>query len=161
MSERGQTTVDFAVGISVFLLVVAFVFTFVPTTFTPFSGDDSRQMVLSDRTADHLADDLLVADPHEPAVWNGTCTTGFFDADGAVPSGCRYDQDAADLGDALDVAGTSARLNVSVERDGRVASVDGVRLAAGGSPSAGATVSVARRLTLLDERRYSVYVRVW
>jgi hypothetical protein len=161
MSARGQTTVDFAVGMGVFLLAVAFVFAFVPTTFVPFSGDDGRQMVLADRTADHLTDDLLVADPRDPAVTNATCATGFFDADGAVPADCRYDQDAADLDDALDVQTSTSRLNVSVERNGGVATLDGVRLAAGGDPPARSTVSVARRLTLLDERRYSVYVRVW
>ena len=36
--DRGQTTQDFAVGISVFLLTVTFTFTFVPTTITPFGS---------------------------------------------------------------------------------------------------------------------------
>jgi len=36
---RGQTTQDFAVGISVFLLTIAFVFAFIPTIFTPFDTD--------------------------------------------------------------------------------------------------------------------------
>jgi len=30
MSERGQTVLDFAIGVSVFLIVVAFVLAFVP-----------------------------------------------------------------------------------------------------------------------------------
>ncbi len=37
--DRGQTVQDFAIGASVFLLTVAFVFAFVPTLFTPFEND--------------------------------------------------------------------------------------------------------------------------
>jgi len=38
--RRAQTTIDFAIGISVFLIVVAFVVAFVPTVFTPFEDVD-------------------------------------------------------------------------------------------------------------------------
>ena len=34
--SRGQTTLDFAIGVSVFLIVVAFVLAFVPGMVQPF-----------------------------------------------------------------------------------------------------------------------------
>lgn len=37
--DRGQTVQDFAIGASVFLLTIAFVFAFIPTLFTPFEDD--------------------------------------------------------------------------------------------------------------------------
>ncbi|MFB6125906.1 MAG: hypothetical protein ABEJ79_01200 [Halolamina sp.] len=158
---RGQTTIDYVIGVTIFLLVVAFVFAFVPTTFAPFSGDDGRLLVVADRTADHLTDDLLVAEPTEPAVFNATCTAEFFGTDGSFPAGCRYDADGGDLPAALDVTTPGVRLNATVERNGSVASVDGVTLAAGDAPGNADDVNVARRLALIGGEQYRVYVRVW
>ena len=59
LSDRGQTTQDFAVGIGLFLLAMAFVFAYVPTLVTPFStpvgGAETAQ---ADRIAATLVDDL-------------------------------------------------------------------------------------------------------
>ena len=59
---RGQTTLDYAFGMSVFLLIVTFVFVATPTLLDPFtvsSTDDS--MAQSERIGDvlvtHLATD--------------------------------------------------------------------------------------------------------
>ncbi|WP_255191886.1 DUF7287 family protein [Natronobeatus ordinarius] len=61
LSDRGQTTQDFAVGIGLFLLAIAFVFTYVPTLITPFStpvgGAETAQ---ADRIAATIVDDLSV-----------------------------------------------------------------------------------------------------
>lgn len=49
---RGQTTQDFAIGISIFLLTVAFVFAFVPSIFAPFDSEVSDDLsAQSDRGA--------------------------------------------------------------------------------------------------------------
>ncbi len=55
--DRGQTVQDFAIGASVFLLTIAFVFAFIPTLFTPFEdsiapGLDSQ----ASRTAAAIVD---------------------------------------------------------------------------------------------------------
>ncbi|MDQ2051373.1 hypothetical protein RBH26_12895 [Natronolimnohabitans sp. A-GB9] len=68
LRDRGQTTQDFAVGIGVFILAVAFVFSFLPTILTPFdssvSGGETAQ---ADRIADRVVDDLSAStdDPNE------------------------------------------------------------------------------------------------
>ena len=74
--------------------------------------------------------------------------------------GCRYDVDAGDLHAALGVTDTTT-LNVSLVHDGSVATIDGVRLAAGPTPPDTADVQVGRRLGLVDGTRVSVLVRVW
>ena len=51
LGSRGQTTQDFAVGIGIFLLAVAFVFSYVPTLITPFSASTAPDSAQADRIA--------------------------------------------------------------------------------------------------------------
>jgi hypothetical protein len=84
---RAQTTLDFAFGIGVFLLVLAFAFTFVPGMIEPFDAGTATETVGANRVADSLAEGML-GDPATPYVLNTTCTVGFFNA--SVPPGCSY-----------------------------------------------------------------------
>ncbi|MFP9190369.1 DUF7287 family protein [Natronosalvus vescus] len=54
LADRGQTTQDFAVGIGIFLLAVAFVFSFVPTLITPFATSTASETAQADRIADEI-----------------------------------------------------------------------------------------------------------
>ncbi|WP_440991298.1 DUF7287 family protein [Haloarchaeobius baliensis] len=75
-SDRGQTTQDFAVGISVFLLTVGFTFGFLPTLLSPFGspvGDDITAK--SDRVAGTMISDLAV--DGEPRTLNATQLQAF------------------------------------------------------------------------------------
>lgn len=59
--DRGQTTQDFAVGISVFLLTVTFTFAFVPSTVTPFGSPVTDAIpAKSDRVAATVVDTYAV-----------------------------------------------------------------------------------------------------
>ena len=61
--DRGQTTQDFAVGISVFLLTVTFTFAFVPSTVTPFGSPVTDAIpAKSDRVASTIVDKYSVDD---------------------------------------------------------------------------------------------------
>lgn len=159
-ADRAQTTIDYAVGVSVFLLVVAFVFGFVPSLISPFTDDDTDAVVVSDRAADRLTGDLLVADPARPSVLGADCTVGFFN-DSLTPADCRYGSNASDLHDALGIGSPTRSVNVTViDGDGSRA-LDGTELAAGPDPAGGTDVSVSRRAVLLDDRDWTVLVRVW
>lgn len=156
--DRGQTTIDYAVGAGVFLITLAAVIAFVPGLFQPFVGgqEDTR---VADRVASQLAMDLL-GDPANPYVLDETCTTEFFDADGVV-TGCRYSQDGASLAGALNVE-TNVELNVTIEDPAGIVTVDGVELRAGGNPpSRFQSVTVAQRAVLYGDETYRLYVRVW
>ncbi|MFC6793886.1 hypothetical protein ACFQFH_05430 [Halobaculum halobium] len=150
---------------SVFLVVVAFVFAFAPSLTAPFTGDATDAVVVADRSADRLANDLLVEDPSRPAVLDADCTAGFFDTDEPVDGDCRYDTDASDLQGALGLWSPVRTANVSVVGEGGVRvlgdGADAVSLTAGPSPPRGADVSVARRAVLLDGSDATVIVRVW
>ncbi|UIO98513.1 hypothetical protein Hbl1158_08035 [Halobaculum sp. CBA1158] len=162
--DRGQTTIDYAIGVSVFLLVVAFVFAFSPSLTAPFTGDATDAVVVADRSADRLANDLLVADPARPAALDAACTAGFFDTTEPVGD-CRYETDASDLTGALGIGSPVRTANVTLVDGDEIRTLgDGgnaVRLAAGPSPPRGADVSVARRAVLLDGSDAIVVVRVW
>jgi len=159
--DRGQTAIDYAVGIGVFLLVVAFVFAFVPTVFAPFDDDSGRLLVLSDRTADHVAEDLLAADPLRPGELDAACTEGFFDTSDPDPGDCRYEENASDLRAATGVGAPGVSVNVTVGTASGPATIDGTRLAAGDDPPTARNVAVARRGAVVGDDRYRITVRVW
>ncbi|MFB6138105.1 MAG: hypothetical protein ABEJ42_07200 [Halobacteriaceae archaeon] len=186
--DRGQTTTDFAIGASIFLLAVAFAFAFVPGMLDPFtSGPGQDRALVADRVADDLAGGLLVADPTRPYVLDRECTLEFFDqVDGGgndpANDDCRYDarqSAAATVGDAVgltdlervqvtlarDVSGDRS-LEV-VCRDGTTTVVDdcstGTKLSSGPAPTSSDTVVVAQRLVTFEDSgtQYTLFVRVW
>lgn len=167
MRARGQTPVDFALGIGLFLLTIAFVFAFLPSIFAPFEGGSGELLVLADRSADHLAGDLLVDDPAAPAALNSTCVAGFFDADGSAPTGCRFSdgEDGDDLRAALGIDRPGVSVNVTVRDPNGIAELEtaagDVTLAAGRPPPSTVDVAVARRLALVDGTERRIVVRLW
>jgi hypothetical protein len=106
---RGQTTLDFAVGAVIFIGVVGFVFLFVSSAVTPFTGNPQDDTVTANRVADELSADLL-GSPADPYVLDPFCTREFFSTAGSSPPAeCAYDAD--DLNDRV---GVSDRQDVNV-----------------------------------------------
>ncbi|WP_162993832.1 DUF7287 family protein [Halalkalicoccus subterraneus] len=139
--ERAQLTVDYLVGTVTFLLVIGFVFSFVPEMLVPFTNGQPAHPVVADRTASHLAEDRLAA---EPGVLDDDAVEAFFD--GA--------DDAADLRDEL---GVSEPIRVTVTLDGPAE-----RLERGPDPPRefGET-TVTRRTVLYDDETCELVVEVW
>ena len=105
---RAQTTLDFAIAMGIFLLAIAFVFSFVPTFVAPFADGDQELSAASDRIASHLAEGAL-ADVDDPGVVRETCATPFFDS-ATAPGECGYDGD-----DTRTHLGIGNRFDVEVE----------------------------------------------
>lgn len=76
-NERGQTTLDFSIGISLFLAVIVFVFAFVPGILAPFTSADERDTVQVGRVADNLTQGAL-GSPNNPYVLDQVKTKDFF-----------------------------------------------------------------------------------
>ena len=151
--ERGQTTIDIAVGATLFLLTMAFVFAFVPVMFQPFATSQTNPLV-ADRVANRLATDVL-GDPAEPYVLDETCTTDFF---GGNPpgSGCSYEYDTASEHPNL-ALGVSNDTRVNVTLIDPSGSVDSV-----GDPYEDASdVIIAQRRVFYDGKPYDLHIRVW
>lgn len=161
LEERGQTTQDFAIGIGIFLLAIAFVFGFVPTFLTPFTPDVGQaESAQADRIADRIAGQLSEGDRY-----NHVESDDEFEA--LVP-----DDDDVTLAENLGLrtAGEDAdvvpvdRVNVTLETlDG-----DDVVLSGGHHlPDDQATASAARIVTYEGDTvpdpdaAYRIVVRVW
>ena len=159
-TRRGQTTIDFAIGVGLFLLVVAFVVAFVPTIFTPFQSTEGPQT--ADRIATSLSTDRL-GDPSEPHVLNGTCTDGFFGqlhGGAPAPTGCQFNTSATTTGGMFGLDRTRD-LNVTVEYTNGSVVERGTRLAAGPAPSETTSVTAATRVVSLDGHPRRLVVRTW
>lgn len=168
---RAQTTIDFAIGASVFLVVVAFVIAFVSGMLAPFEAVDPTQA--ADRFAAMLAGDLL-GHPSDGRTIDPVCTAAFFTQiqNGATETdACRFDGDDTDLESTF---ATDHTVNVTIEKrtggiatleyDGTTATLnDGgnTPLRAGPSAAGRSQVTVSRQVVLLDGRSHQLVVRVW
>lgn len=174
--ERGQTTLDFALAMGLFLLAVAFTFMFIPSLTTPFVAGQQDSSVAADRIASHLSEGGL-GDPNEPFVIDQECASHFFnDSDMAqVPAHCGYNgtdyEERVGTGDHLDVY--VEVLHVELDADGdaeyRIVCVDGSTVTHNGTstnceskppgdiyrigaePDVDSSVSVARRIVTLPD----------
>ena len=100
--DRGQTVQDFAIGASVFLLTIAFVFVFIPTLFTPFEDEvDPGLDSQVDRVASAIVDNGSI-DSKPNRMTNSTAEAAI------VAPG-----NGADLQDAYGLPSTS-QVNVTV-----------------------------------------------
>lgn len=145
--SRAQTTMDFAVGVSVFLVTVAFAFTFVPGIIAPFAGSGVGDPVTANRLADDLVGDRL-AGPGSQYVLSADRVEGFF------ASGTPLD-------DRLPVP-RFRNVNVTLEaQDGTPAVVNGTTAVAGQATPTDADVTVAWRVVSVNDTRMELVVRVW
>lgn len=85
--ERGQTTIDFVTGMSVFLLVLIGVLVFLSGAFEPVGAAAQDTRPTADRVAGSLSTGLL-GDPATPYLLGTSCTVDFFE--GTSPADCRY-----------------------------------------------------------------------
>lgn len=89
---RAQTTLDFLIGASLFLLVIAMVIAMVPGILDPFELDRSSAPVQTNRAATALATDEL-AEPGSPYVLSSSAVDAFFDEDTDVGERLRLGDD--------------------------------------------------------------------
>lgn len=135
--NRGQTGVDFIVGVGIFLLTVGFVVAFVPGMLSPFTEESTGRLV-ADRIADDLVADTLATGPGSDTL-DPERTWAFFNrttvpASLALPAGFH--------------------LNVTIE--GTTPMTMGESL-----PTAGASVATVSRVAALEGESVTVVVRLW
>lgn len=137
---RAQTTLDFAIGISIFIAVVLFTFGFVPTLLDPFDAGAEERPIQAERAADSLSQGML-GSPEEPHVLDRFCTVDFFDTldnDDSGHDDCRYSADS--LGDRLGFSfGTNANVTVRQGDDLLCWSDDGSEFDPNDGPEPGVT----------------------
>lgn len=171
---RGQTTLDFAIGVAIFIAVLLFAFGFVPGILEPFEIRGEEGPAVSDRMADTLGSDML-GSPETPYVLDRHCTVAFFND--SVDSGdCSFDN-----GDGLRQRfnlSSFQRVNVTIVNssagntaycwdgdDHRIAEESdcdpGEYFTIGGVPTEGQTTITARRTVTIDGEIATMRVVVW
>lgn len=75
---RAQTTLDFLIGTTVFLLTLSAVLVTLPGMVDPFATGSESHTIVADRSAERLSADLLVASPGKPFVFETDAVTAFF-----------------------------------------------------------------------------------
>ncbi|MBP2252142.1 hypothetical protein J2754_002483 [Halarchaeum solikamskense] len=132
--DRAQTTLDFTIGTSVFLVTLVLVFATAPGLLSPFAGGNVATSTVADRIANDLVQDELAA-PDEPYALGG-------------------DVDARLTNATLSAPGTVS-VNVTVTN------ASGVVASRGPSVSPNADTSVAWRVVTVDGEHAELEVRVW
>jgi hypothetical protein len=149
---RGQTGVDFIVGVGIFLLTVGFVVSFVPGMLGPFSDEPTGPLV-----ADRIADDLVersLATGVGTSTLDPDRTRAFFDRT-AVPDRLAL-PDGSHLNVTLEASVSGSAARVVVE------SPSGTPLAMGEPvPGAGASIATTSRLAAFEGEAVVVVVRLW
>ncbi len=169
-SYRGQTTLDFAVGMSVFLLAVIFVIAYAPTMFDPFAGGTGTKLIVADRAATTVSGDILATSSAEPGVLSMGCVGAFFDVDlneTAQRAECPQSIDGEDFETLLSLDGRNA--NVTIHELDSPASEpaspdwveDGDGLTQTNSGSIPSDVAVSTRTVSIEDKQYRLTVRVW
>jgi hypothetical protein len=146
MSDRAQTTQDYAVGIGVFLLTVAFVFSYVPSALGPA---DAANTGAESAVADRLATGLVANHSVEGYATrlDESSVTAFFANGSMTRVRTAYGLSNATLA------------NVTLEHANGTA-VSGWDVSAGSTYSGQETATITR-LVVVDEVRYRLVVRVW
>ncbi|WP_181691060.1 hypothetical protein [Natronomonas sp. LN261] len=161
---RGQTTIDFGVGMGVFLLTLVFVVAYAPTVFDPVAGGTGSASMTADRAATTLSGDVLAASTAEPGILSVGCVAEFF---GEVVEGTECEKTAGFSEFDGSPPFEDRNLNVTIhELDAPVsdparpewASADLQQPMGGPEPS---TEAVATRTVSIDGKLYRLTVRVW
>ncbi|WP_396613005.1 hypothetical protein ACH9L7_07005 [Haloferax sp. S1W] len=146
---RAQTTIDYAIGVGIFLLAVAWVVGTIPQVVQPFDDTQDRPLV-ANRAADQLTGGML-SESGERTVLSAECVDGFFD-NATPPADCQYR--TGTLGEAVGV-GDRYEVNVTLLEGGTAVETRGDPV-----PSSGRVIT-ARRTVLLDGTVHQLLVRVW
>jgi hypothetical protein len=169
--ERGQTTADYVIGVSLFLLAAGSVFAFLPGLVEPetSSGDTAQ---VAERAGIEVTDELL-GSPDRPGVLNETCTERFFNTTQG-PGDCPWarnvgERDNENLTAALGVSNyTYFNLSVvpNATANGAVSSLETPRgrtnLTIGRSvPEESVSVVNVRRAVLVNGSVQQLRVRAW
>jgi len=177
--RRAQSSIDFAVSMGIFLVVVAVVFAFLPQMIEPFSTSGAENSLISDRVAIQLTEYQLAGE--SPGALETSCTLFFFNETTSDDPPCDSFDSGTSLNERLGVD-SAVQVNVTLEqrRSGSSEILCGdltsdavtdppcggsseYRLAIGDSADIDVgSVSVARRTVFIDGRQDAILiVRVW
>lgn len=171
---RGQTTLDFTIGVTIFVIVLTGVFLFVPGTLQPFEQGNQEDIVTVNRVANNLAEQSL-GESTSPYVLDGNRTVTFFNGSNLYGQVGLGDFQFANVTLQASAVGTTGNAEilcwngtrdpgdrVVAANDSSCDTSDGdTRLAAGNTPAEDRSSVTARRVVELDGRDVFLVVELW
>ncbi|MDS0300161.1 hypothetical protein NDI76_15550 [Halogeometricum sp. S1BR25-6] len=169
--DRGQTNLDFLLGIVVFFLALSFVVASAPQLIAQYDAQETP--LVAERASTALADSLLVeSGAGAPGTLDVECTGAFFAGSGGT--GCPFSTG----GELTDIVGVHETYSVNVTlqwdvtgdaeldplcyNDGDVGACGTDRLAVGPDvPQAHRSAATERRTVLVGDHPAVLEVRVW
>lgn len=161
-NSRGQTQLDFIIGVGIFFVAIGLVFAGAAAVLQPFTSGQEN-IAAGDRVADKLTNSHLTTDERQ-YVLDKDCTVVFFESlrngPETPPSDCRFDEmnNNAELTTIFGIDATYY-VNITIENESGVVSMDGTTLAAGTLPDTGA-ITVTQRVVRIGDETYYAYVRL-
>lgn len=89
--SRGQTTIDYTIGIVLFISAIGGVFLLLPTIFDPFSTSTTANTIVADQIATQLTTELLQTG--DSGSIDAVCTAAFFSENTTLDSDCSFTAD--------------------------------------------------------------------
>lgn len=160
--NRGQTQLDFMIGIGIFFIATAVVFAGASSFLQPFTTGQEN-IAAGDRVADKLTNSHLTTDERQ-YVLDKECTVVFFESlrnsPETPPEDCRFSEMDSDT-ELTEVFGIDSTyyVNITIENQSGIVSMDGTTLAAGSIPDTG-TVTLTQRVVRIEDQTYYAYVRI-
>lgn len=154
--DRGQTVQDFAVGIGIFLLAIAFVFSFVPSIITPFEDAGGAETAQADRIAATIVENTSTETAND-LEWAALTTTY---------EGVDSEELADDLGLKKTGSTAIAHINITLIEIDDVAADDPNPVLAGGDDYDDQVGASASRIVTIEDQSQcdpacKLVVRVW
>jgi hypothetical protein len=164
--SRGQTTIDYTIGIVLFISVIGGVFLLLPTVFEPFSTSTTAETIMADQIATQLTTELLHAE--DPGTVDAVCTAAFFSGNTSLDETCSFTADDS----VTTIVGLDSTTDTSiyiheVQEGGAAGSaatttVDGVRYdLQRNTGETGRNTAVATRTVRLNGEIHRLSVEVW
>lgn len=165
-SSRAQTTLDFGLGIAIFLIAVVFVITTVSTFAAPYDGTTTIKTTVADTTADQFAESAFQAKSPPPGTpptsVDQYCVNQFFQ-NRSTEGYCQYPAPGDSITAGIDPP-RELSVHVQIETlEGTVVTTsdtntgDTITYQTGDQPEAEA---VSRRVILMDTQQYVLVVTV-
>lgn len=139
MDENGQITLDYLVGITIFLLALVFVFQYTTGLFTPFESSSDEVTMIADRVATTVVEDRISSgDPQTCNIVSSNLLNNFF---------TQLNSSYSSTQNSLGLNGTFFLydLNISLENGTKVISCAGENL-----PEAG-NIGQTKRIVLVED----------
>ena len=164
-ADRGQILPDFALGMAIFLITIAFAAIFIPQLILPFEGQE--RTVVSERATSSLGNDVLTGDG-PPGTLDEDATTDFFGLNTADARAHLGLTDTQSINIALrNAPSTHANSSVLCAEPGEDPWLttdcgSGTELALGDTvPDGDRDIATGRMTLTADDRTAVLEVRVW